>query len=160
MLYIIYHIAEYMLTFVVQSCPTLCNPTDCSKPGSTVLHYLPEFAQLHVHLVGHVIYLILCHPLLLCFQSFPPPESFPMSWLLASWPKDWNFSFSNSHSNEYSGLISFRNDWFDLLAVQGTLKSLLKHHSLKAPVLQCAAFFTIQLESYDKHYLKAETSLC
>ena len=139
-----------MLTFVVQSHPTLCDPTDCSRPGSTVLHYLPEFAQLHVHLVGDIIYLNLCYPLLLCFQSFPSSESFPMSWLFASWPKDWNFSFSNSPSNEYSGLISFRNDWFDLLAVQGTLKSLLQHHSLKVSILQCSAFFTIQLESYDK----------
>ena len=139
-----------MLTSFVQSRPTLCNPTDCSRPGSTVLHYLAEFAQLHAHLVSDVIYLILCRPLLLWLQSFPPSESFPMSWLFASWPKDWNFSFSNSPSNEYSGLISFRNNWFDLLAVQGTLKSLLQYHNLKASVLPCAAFFTIQLESYDK----------
>ena len=73
-----------MLTFVVQSHPTLCDPTDCSRPGSTVLHYLPEFAQLHVHLVSDIIYLNLCYPLLLCFQSFPSSESFPMSWLFAS----------------------------------------------------------------------------
>ena len=85
-------------------------------------------------------HLILCHPLSSCLQSFPASGSFPMSWLICTrCLKYWSFSFSPF--NEYSGLISFRIDWFDLLAVQGTLKSLLQHHSAKAPVLQCSAFF-------------------
>ena len=89
--------------------------------------------------------LVLCHPLLL-------PSIFPSIRVFSSesdlgirWPKDWSFSFSISPSNEYSGLISFRMDWLDLLAVQGTLKSLLQHHSSKASVLWCSAFFTVQL---------------
>ena len=91
-------------------------------------------------------HLILCHPLLLL------PSNFPSTWvfsnelvLLIKWPKDWSFSFSISPSNEYSGLISFRIDWLGLLAVQGTLKSLLQHHSSKASVLQRSAFFIVQL---------------
>ena len=81
-----------------------------------------------------------------CLQSFPAWGSFPMSQLFAiRWPKYWSFSFTISPSNEYSGLISFRNDWFDLLAVQGTLKSLLQHHSLKASILWCSASFMVQL---------------
>jgi len=81
-------------------------------------------------------------PFSFCLQSFPASRSFPMSH---RWPKYWSFSFSISPSNEYSGLISFSIDWLDLLAVQGTLKNLLQHHSLKASVLQCSAFFMIQL---------------
>ena len=90
-------------------------------------------------------YLILC-PLLLPPSVFPSIRVFPNeSGLLIRWPKNWNFSFSISPSNEYSGLISFRMDWFDLLAVQGTLKSLLQHHSSKASILQHSAFFIVQL---------------
>ena len=80
-----------------------------------------------------------------CFQSFPASGSFQMSQLPIRWPKYWNFSFSISPSNEYSGLISFRMNWLDLLAVQGTLKSLLQHHSSKASTLQHSAFFIVQL---------------
>ena len=80
-----------------------------------------------------------------CPQSFPPLGSFPMSQLCIRWPKYWNFSFSISPSNEHPGLISFRMDWLNLLAVQGTRKSLLQHHSSKASILWCSAFFTIQL---------------
>ena len=80
-----------------------------------------------------------------CLQSFAASGSFPMSWLCIRWPNYWNFSFGISPSNEYSGLISFRVDWFDFLAVQVTLKSLLQHHSLEASVLQCSAFFIVQL---------------
>jgi len=90
--------------------------------------------------------LILCHPLLL------PPSIFPSIGVLSNesvlcirWPKYWRFSFNISPSNEYSGLISFRMDWLDLLAVQGTLKSLLQHHSSKASILWCSAFFIVQL---------------
>ena len=93
-----------------------------------------------------------CHPTISsfvdsssCSQSFPASGSFPMNWLLASWPKCWSFSFSTSPSNEYSGLISFMIDWFDLLAVQGTLKSPLQNHSLKETILQCSTFFRVQL---------------
>ena len=91
-------------------------------------------------------HLILCHPLLLLPSIFPSIRVFSKrSVLRITWPKYWNFSFSISPSNGYSGLISFRMDWLDLLAVQGTLKSLLQHHSSKASVLQCSAFFIVQL---------------
>ena len=90
--------------------------------------------------------LILCHPLLLLPSIFPSIRVFSNeSALCVRWPKYWGFSFSISPSNEYSGLISFKIDWFDLLAVQGSLKSLLQHHSSKASILQCSAFFIVQL---------------
>ena len=91
-------------------------------------------------------HLILCHLLLLLPSVFPSIRVFSNeSALHIRWPKDWSFSFSISPSNEYSGLISFRMDWFDLLAVQGTLKSLLQHHNMKASILWCSAFFMVQL---------------
>ena len=91
-------------------------------------------------------YLILCHPLLLLPSIFPSIRVFSNeSTLCMRWPKYWSFSFSISPSKKYSGLISFRMDWLDLLAVQGTLKSLLQHHSSKAPILWCSAFFLVQL---------------
>ena len=91
-------------------------------------------------------HLILCHPLLLLLPIPPSIRVFSNeSTLPMRWPKYWSFSFNISPSNEPSGLISFRMDWWDLLAVQGTLKSLLQHHSLKASILQCSAFFTVQL---------------
>ena len=91
-------------------------------------------------------HLVLCHPLLLLPQIFPSIRVFSNESVLhIRWPKYWSFSFSISPSNEYSGLISFRIHWFDILAVQGTLKSLLQHHSSKAPILQCSAFFMVQL---------------
>ena len=152
------------LLFVTQSCPTLCNPMDCSSPGFPVLQNFPEFAQTHVHWVGDVIQPF--HPL-----SSPSPLALHFSqhqglfqWVGSSpqvGPKFWSFNLSISPSNEYSGLISFRIEWFDLLAVQGTLKSLqhhsskplqseghkslLQHHSLKASILWHSAFFTVQL---------------
>ena len=90
-------------------------------------------------------HLILCHPLLLP-SIFPSIRVFSSESVLhIRWPKYWSFSFSSSPSNEYSGLISFKIDWLDLLAVQGTLKSLLQHHSSKASILQCSAFFIVQL---------------
>ena len=90
--------------------------------------------------------LILCHPLLLLPSTFPSIRVFSNESVLhIRWLKYWIFSFSISPSNEYSGLISFRIDWLDLLAVQGTLKSLLQHHSSKASILQCSAFFMVQL---------------
>ena len=91
-------------------------------------------------------HLILCHPLLLLPSVFPSIRVFSKELVLCiRWPKYWSFSFSISPSNEYSGLISFRIDWLDLLAVQGTLKSLLQHHSSKASILWCSAFFIVQL---------------
>ena len=91
-------------------------------------------------------HLILCHPLFLLSSVFPSIRFFSNeSVLCIRWPKYWSFSFSINPSNEYSGLISFRVDWFDLLAVQGTLKSLLQHHTLKASTFRCSAFFMVQL---------------
>ena len=113
---------------------SLRNPTDCSMPGFHVHHQLLEFAQTHVHRVGNAIQpLILCNLLLLLPSIFPSIRVFSNeSVLCIRWPKYWSFSYSISPSNGYSGLISFRIDWFDFLAVQGTLKSLLQHHSSKA----------------------------
>ena len=141
-----YSISFLLLRFhsVAQSRPTLCDPMDCSTPGLPVHHQLPELAQTHVHRVGDAIKLY--HPVIpfsSLLQSFPASGSFQMSQLFADqrWPKYWSFSFSISLSNEYSGLISFRMDWLNLLAVQGTLKSLLQHHSSKTSILQHSAFF-------------------
>ena len=116
---------------VAQLCPTLCNPMNCSTPGLPVYHQLPEFTQTHVHHVGEAIQP--SHPPVVpfssCFQLFPALVFSNEEVLRIRWPKYWSFSFSISPSNEYSGLISFRMDWLDLLAVQGMLKSLLQHHS-------------------------------
>ena len=120
---------------------------DCSTPGFPVLHYLLEFAQTHVHWVDDAI-----QPSHLLSPASSPALYFPSirvfsneSALHIRLPKYWSFSFSISPTNEYSGLISFRIDWFDLLSVQGCLKSLLQHHSLKASIFRCSAFFTVQL---------------
>ena len=137
------------LLIVVELCPTLCDPMNCSMSGFPVLHYLPDFAQTHVHWVYDAINIQPSHPL-------PPPSPLPSifpsirvfsneSALCIRRPKNWSYSFSNSASNEYSGLISFRMDWFDLLAVQGILKSLLQHSSSKVSILWCSAFFMVQL---------------
>ena len=118
-----------------------------SMPGLPVYHHLPEFTQTHVHRVGDAIQP--SHPLLSPFFLPPIPPSIRVfsneSTLRMRWPKYWGFSFSIIPSKEIPGLISFRMDWLDLLAVQGTLKSLLQHHSSKASILQCSAFFTVQL---------------
>ena len=101
---------------------------------------------LSIELVMPSNHLILCHPLLLLRSIFPNIRVFSNeSALRVRWPKYWRFSFNISPSNEYPGLISFRIDWLDLLAVQGTLKSLLQHHSSKASILWCSAFFMVQL---------------
>ena len=120
---------------------------DCSMPGFPVHHQLPEFTQTHVlELVMPSSHLILGRPLLLLPPIPPSIRVFSSeSTLLMRWPKYWSCSFSISPSNEYSGQISFRMDWLDLLAVQGTLKSHLQHHSSKASILQCSAFFIVQL---------------
>ena len=147
---------------VTKSRLTLCNLMDYSMPGSSVLYHLPEFAHIHVHWASDAIW---------PSHLLPPPSfAFHLSqhWVFSSesalpirWPKYWSFSFSISSSNEYSGLISFRNDWFDLLAVKVTHNSqthkqsdsqlklwcLLQHHSLKASILWCLAFFMVQLSN-------------
>ena len=131
---------------VVQSCPTLCNPMDCNTPGFPVLHHLLEFTQTHVHRVSDVIHhLILCRPLLFLAPIPPSIRVFcNESTLPTRWPKYWSFSFNTSPSNEQPGPISFRMDWLDLLAVQGTLKSS-PTPQFKASILRHSAFFTVQL---------------
>ena len=131
---------------VTKSCLTLCNSIDCSLPDFPVLHYLPDFPQTpSVESVMPSNHLILCHLLLLLPSIFPSIRVFSSeSVLQIRWPEYWSFSFSISPSNEYSGLISFRMDWLDLLAVQG-LSSLLQHHSSKASILWHSAFFIVQL---------------
>ena len=121
---------------------------DCSTPGFPVLHHFPELAYklMSIESVIPNNHLIFCHPLLLLPLIFPSINVFSNeSALCIRWPKYWSFSFSISPSNECSGLISFRIDWFHLLAVQGTLKSLFLYHSSKASVLQHSAFFMAQL---------------
>ena len=130
---------------VAQSCLTLCDPMNRSTSGLPVHHQLPEFTQTHVHRVGDAINLILCHPLLLLPPIAPSIRVFSSeSALRMRWPKYWSFSFNISPSNEQPGLISFRMDWLDLLAVQRTHNSLLQHHSSKASIFWCSAFFTVQ----------------
>ena len=120
---------------------------DCSTPGLPVHHRLLEFTQLMFsELVMPSNHLILCHPLLLLPSIFPRIRVFSNeSALRIRWPKCWSFSFNISPTNEHPGLISFRMDWLELLAVQGTLKSLLQHHPSKASILQRSAFFIVQL---------------
>ena len=123
-----------------------CNPMDCSTPVLPVHHQLRDLAQAHVHRVSDTIQP--SHTLLSPSPAFNRSQHQGLSnesVLHIRWPKYWSFSFSISPSNEYSGLISFRTDWFDLLAAQGTLKSLLQYHSSKASILQCSAFFIVQL---------------
>ena len=130
---------------ITQSCLTLCDPMDCSMPVFPVHHQLLELAQTHVQWVGNAIQpFILCRPLFLLPSILPSIRVFSKeSALHIRWPKYW--SFSVSPSNEHSGLISFRIDWFDLLAIQGTLKNLLQHNSSKASIFRCSAFLMVQL---------------
>ena len=138
---------QVQFSSVAWSCLTLCNPMDCSKPSLPVHHQLPEFTQIHVHWVGDAIQP--SHPL-----SSPSPPALNLSqhqglfqWVSSSHQvaKVLDFSFNISPSNEHSGLISFRMDWLDFIVVQGTLNSLLQHHSSKASILWCSAFFISQL---------------
>ena len=129
--------AKFGFSPVTQSCPTLHEPMDCSTPVFPAQHQLPELAKLmSIASVMPSNHLILCHPLLLLSSIFPSIRGFS-SVLRIRWPKHWSFSFSISLSNEYSGLISFRIYLFDLLALQGILKSPLQYHSLKASILCC-----------------------
>ena len=131
---------------VAQPRPTLCDPTDCSRPGLPVRRQLSEFTQTHViESVMPSDHLILCRPLILLPSIFPSIRVFPNeSVLRIRRPKYWSCSFSISPSNKYSRLISFRMDWLDL-AVSGTLKSLLQYRSSKASILRHSAFFIVQL---------------
>ena len=130
---------------VTQSCPILCDPVDCSIPDFPVLHHVWSLLKfMCIESVMPANHLILCLPLLFLPSIFPSIRVFSSeSALCIRWSKYWSFSFHVSPSNEYSGLISFRIDWFDLLGGQETLKSLLQHCSLKASVLQCSAFFMV-----------------
>ena len=142
-------LSEYVtssFSSVAQFCPTLCNPMDCRQASLSITNSQSLLKFMSIESLMPSNHLILCHPLLL-------PPSIPPSIRVFSnesafhmrWPKYWSFSFSISPSNEHSGLISFRMDWLDLLAVHRTLKSLLQHHSSKASILPRSAFFIVQL---------------
>ena len=137
----------FQFSSVAQSCPTLCDPMNHSMPGLHVHHQLLEFTQSNLHLVDDAIQP--SHPLSFPSPPTPNPSQYQShsneSTLHMRWPKYWSFSFSIIPSKEIPGLISFRMVWLDLLAVQGTLKSLLQHHSLKPSILQRSAFFIVQL---------------
>ena len=132
---------------VAQSCPTLCDPMDCSTPGFPVHHVSWSLCKLmSIESVMPSDHLIFCCLLLLLPSTFPSIRVFSNeSALCIRWPKNCSFSFNISPSKEHQGLISFRMDWLDLLAVQGTLKCLLQQHSSKASVLQCSIFFIVQI---------------
>ena len=141
------HICKIQFSSVTQSSLTLCNPMNSARQASlstTNTRSSPKLMS--IKLVMPSSHLILCRPLLLPIPIPPSIRVFSNeSTLRMRWPKYWSFSFSISPSNEHSGLISFRMDWLDLLAFQGTLRSLLQHHSSKASVLQLSAFFIVQL---------------
>ena len=151
---------------VTLSCPTLCDSIDCSTPGFSVLHHLPEFAQTLVHWVNDAIQpLGLCHPLLLLPSIFPSIRVFSNeSALRIRWPKYWSFSFSISPSNEYSGLISSRTDRFWSPCWQGILKSLLQHYSLESINSLALSFFDCpaltSLHDYWKNHSFDYIDLC
>ena len=132
---------------VTQSCPTLCDPMDLACQDSlSITNSWSSLKLMSTELVMPFNHLILFHPLILLPSIFPSIRVFSNeSALHLRWPKYWSFSFNISPSNEHPGLMSFKIDWLDLLAVQGTLKSLLQHHSSKASILRCSAFFIVQL---------------
>ena len=133
---------------VAQSCPTLCNPMNRSRPGFPVHHQLLEFTQIHVHWVGHPTISSSVVPFSSCPQSFPASgKDWLFQWVSSSHQvaKVLEFQLQISPSNEHAGLMSFRMDSLDLLAIQGTLKSLLQHHSSKVSILLHSTFFVVQL---------------
>ena len=142
-----YVYSSVQFSSVDQSCPTLCDPMNCSMPGLPVHRQSRSPPKLmSIEAVMPSSHLILCCPLLLLPPAPPSIRVFSNeSTLRMRWPKYWSFSFSISPSNEHPGLISFRMEWLDPLAVQGTLKSLLQHHITKASILGFSAFFTVQL---------------
>ena len=137
----------FQFSSVTQSCPTVCDPwTAACQASLSVTNSQSPPKPMSIESVMPSYHLILCHPLLLLPSIFPRIRVFSNeSALHIGWPKNWSFSFSINPSNEYSGTISFRIAWFDLLVVQGTLKSLLQHHCLKASILEHSAFFMVQL---------------
>ena len=139
--------SEPAVSSVAQSCPALGNYMACSTPGFPFLHQLQELLKLMpIEWLMPSNHFILCRPLLLSPSIFPSIRVFSKeSVLCIRWPKYWSFTFNISPSNEYSGLISFRMGWLDLLAIQGTLERHLQHHSSKASVLRCSTFFIVQL---------------
>ena len=137
-------LSSVQFSSVAQLCPTLCDPMNRSPPGLHVLHQLPESTQTHVHSVCDAIQPSLSPPSHAAFNLSSIRVFSNESALHIRWPKYWSFSFNISPTNEHPGLISFMMDWLDLLAVQGTLKSLLQHHSSKASILRRSAFFTVQ----------------
>ena len=139
----IHFIFSVQFSSVSQLCLTLCDPMNRSTPGSLSITNSQSSPKLmSIESVMPFNHLILCRPLLLLPSIFPSIRVFSNeSALCIRWPKHWSFSFNISPSNEHPGLISLRMDWLDLLAFQGTLKSLLQHHSSKASILQCSAFF-------------------
>ena len=145
--YSIYLFPKKILLFISQQCSTLCNSMDCSTPGSSVLHYLQTLLQfMSIQLVVLFNHLILCQPLLLLSSIFPSIRVFlNESDLGIRLPKYW--SFTMNPSNEHSRLILFRNDWFDFLVIQGTLKSLLQHHSSKVSHSQLLVLFSLTVLS-------------
>ena len=146
---------------MLSHCPTLCNPWTAAYKASlsfTISWSLLKLMSIELVMLSN--HLFLCHPLLLLPSIFPSFRVFPTESVLPiRWPKYWSFSFSISPSNEYSELISFKMDWLDLLAVQGTLKSLLQHHSSKASILWCSDFFMVQF-SHSKNHSFDYTDLC
>ena len=140
------HGQRIQFSSVAQLCPTLCNPMEYSTPGFSVLHISWSLLRfMSIESVMPSNHLILCCPLLFLPSIFPSIRIFSNeSALCIRWPKYWSFSFSINPFNEYSGLISFRMDWLDLLAVQVTLRSLLQHHRPKASILQCSSSFIVQ----------------
>jgi len=139
-------IISQSVSSVTQLFPTLCEPMDCSIPGLSITNSKSLLKLMSIKLVMPTNHRILCHPHLLLPLVFPSIRVFFNELApCIRWPKYWSFSFSISPSNEYSGLISFRMEWLDLLAVQGALKSLLQHHSSKASILWRSAFFMVQL---------------
>ena len=140
-------LAIFQFSLVAQLCPTLCDPMDWSTPELPVHRSLLEVTQfMSIELVMPSNHLTLCRPLLLLPSIFPSIRVFSNESALCNrWPEYWSFSFNISPSNEHPGLISFRMDWLDLLAVQGTLKSLLQPHSSKPSILLRSAFFIVQL---------------
>ena len=135
------------LSSVAQLCPTLCDPwTEVHQASLSITNSQSLVKLMSIESVMLSNHLILYHPLLLLPSIIASIRVFStQSVLHIRWPKYWSFSFSINPSNEYSGLISFRRDWLDLLAVQGMLKSFLQHHSSKVSILQCSAFFIVQL---------------
>ena len=146
-LILVKYIGSHWFSSVAQSCLTLCNPMFAACQASlSIMNSWSLLKLMSFELLMPPNHLIFCHPHLLLASIFPS------IWVISSesvlcieWPKDWSFSFSISSSSEHSGLISFRMDWLDLLAFQGTLESLLQYHSSKTPIIQCSAFFMVQL---------------